>query len=292
MSYYLYRMEAVHNIRRNGDGALLAGMRTIDGTSEWHRAPLYAVVHLRSGSAVLETGRTTFSLQAPVLLFFTPYQEYAFHGAFSGSHLSFHGDFYCIEKHRHEVACNGVLFNNIYTPPFVPLDEEQAAQAAKYLELLQAAMSGRDDLGREDLVIAHLKILLIIATRVKSRQIAETLTQLPADAGPRLAQFHHLLEAYFKEWKKPAEYAAAMHITLKALSRLTSKYLSKTPSALIAERVVQEAKRALHFSHLSVKEIAAALGYDDPLYLSRLFRKQTGVSPREFRQQVGVVLLV
>lgn len=285
-------MEAVHNIRRNADGALLAGMRAIDGTSKWHRAPLYAVVHLQSGSAVLETGQTTFSLQAPMLLFFTPYQEYVFNGAFAGSHLSFHGDFYCIEKHRHEVACNGVLFNNIYTPPFVPLDEEAAGQAAKYLELLQAAMSGRDDLGREDLVIAHLKILLIIATRVKSRQIAETLTQLPPAAGPRLAQFHHLLEAHFKEWKKPAEYAAAMHITLKALSRLTRKYLSKTPSALIAERVAQEAKRALHFSHLSVKEIATALGYDDPLYLSRLFKKQTGVSPREFRQQVGVVILV
>lgn len=285
-------MEAVHTIRREADGALLAGMRIIDGTSEWRRAPLYAVVHLRSGSAVLETGQTTFSLQAPVLLFFTPYQEYAFHGDFSGSHLSFHGDFYCIEKHRHEVACNGVLFNNIYTPPFVPLDEEQAASADKYLMLLREAITSKDDLAREDLVIAHLKILLIIATRVKSRQIEETLTQLPPDAGPRLAEFHQLLEAHFREWKKPAAYAAAMHITLKALSRLTGKYLSKTPSALIAERVVQEAKRALHFSHLSVKEIATALGYDDPLYLSRVFRKQTGVSPREFRQQVGVTILV
>lgn len=285
-------MEATHCIRRAADGALLASLREIDGLSEWQRAPLYAVVHLRSGSAVLETGQTHFVLEAPVLLFFSPYQEYAFHGDFAGSHLSFHGDFYCIEKHRHEVACNGVLFNNIYTPPFVPLDAEQAAQADNYLQLLRGAMTGSDDLAREDLVIAHLKILLIIATRVKSRQIEETLTQLPPDAGPRLEQFHQLLEAHFKTWKKPAEYAAAMHITLKALSRLTGKYLSKTPSALIAERVVQEAKRALHFSHLSVKEIATALGYSDPLYLSRLFRKQTGVSPREFRQRVGVTILV
>ncbi len=285
-------METAYCIRRVADGALLASLRDIEGTSEWQRAPLYAVVHLRSGAAVLETGQTSFTIQAPVLLFFTPYQEYAFHGDFSGSHLSFHSDFYCIEKHRHEVACNGVLFNNIYTPPFVPLDEEQAGPVNNYLRLLHDAMISNDDLAREDLVIAHLKIILIIATRVKSRQIEEALTHLPADAGPRLGEFHRLLEAHFTEWKKPADYASAMHITLKALSRLTGKYLSKTPSALIAERVVQEAKRALHFSHLSVKEIATALGYDDPLYLSRLFRKQTGVSPREFRQQTGVTILV
>ncbi|WP_341841042.1 AraC family transcriptional regulator [Chitinophaga caseinilytica] len=285
-------METAHNIRRAADGALLASLREIDGTADWHRAPLYAVVHLRTGSAVCETGNARFTLHAPVLLFFTPYQEYTFHGEFSGSHLSFHGDFYCIEKHRHEVACNGVLFNNIYTPPFVPLDGEQAASADNYLRLLRDAMAGTDDLAREDLVIAHLKILLIIATRVKSRQIEETLTQLPPDAGPRLQQFHQLLEAHFTQWKKPADYAAAMHITGKALSRLTAKYLSKTPSDLIAERVVQEAKRALHFSHQRVNEIATALGYNDPLYLSRLFRKQTGVSPREFRQQVGVSILV
>lgn len=292
MSHYLYRMETVHGIRRVADGAWLASLREIDGTSDWQRVPLYCVVHLRTGTAVLETGQTSFTLQAPVLLFFTPYQEYSFHGDFSGSHLSFHGDFYCIEKHRHEVACNGVLFNNIYTPPFVPLDEEQAAPANNYIRLLHEAMTSNDDLAREDLIIAHLKIILIIATRVKCRQIEETLTQLPPDAGPRLEEFHQLLEAHFTVWKKPADYAAAMHISGKALSRLTGKYLSKTPSALITERVVQEAKRALHFSYLSVKEIATALGYDDPLYLSRLFRKQTGVSPREFRQQVGVTILV
>ncbi|MGX5820002.1 helix-turn-helix domain-containing protein [Chitinophaga lutea] len=285
-------METVQCIRRAGDGATLACLLEIDGTSDWRREPLYAVVHLRSGSAVCDTGAARFNVSAPALLFFSPYQEYAFQGEFSGSHLGFHGDFYCIEKHRHEVACNGVLFNNIYTPPFVPLDAEQAAAAGNYVRLLRDAMADGDDLAREDLVIAHLKILLIIATRVKSRQTEEALIQLPPDAGPRLREFHQLLETHFTAWKKPGDYAAAMHITLKALSRLTSKYLSKTPSMLIAERVVQEAKRGLHFSHRSVKEIAAELGYDDPLYLSRLFRKHTGVSPREFRQRVGVSILV
>ncbi|WP_343704343.1 AraC family transcriptional regulator [Chitinophaga sp.] len=286
-------MQPSYIISRENSREPLAELRVIDQHTAWERRPMYALVKVPAGTFECKTDLAVYTVQGPALFFFTPYQQYALRSsaAFRGELLYFHGDFYCIEQHRHEVACNGVLFNNVYAPPFVLLDDENDAAVKNYLRLLGDDMQRKEDIARHDMVIAHLKILLIIATRLKLRQMQDEGNRLPAAAGPQLQQLHQLIEGHFSEWHKPADYAAALHISVKTLSRLTGKYLSKTPSALIAERIVQEAKRALHFSNLSVKEIAANIGFSDPFYFSRLFRKYTGVSPREFRENVGVVIL-
>jgi AraC family transcriptional activator of pobA len=254
---------------------------------------MYAVVWLATGAFRCHSGQAVYDINAPALLFFTPYQYYTFttDTGFTGERLYFHGDFYCIERHKKEVACNGILFNNVYTPPHVQLDDVHAQSVNNYIRLLQEDMRRHEDATRADMVVAHLKILLIIATRLKVKQLEEAQWLLPEGTRPRLQELQRLIETHFVKWHKPADYAAAMFLSVKGLSRLTSKYLSKTPSELITERIIQEAKRALHFTTLSVKEIAAQLQFEDPYYFSRLFRKYTGVTPTKFREQVGVTLL-
>jgi AraC family transcriptional regulator, transcriptional activator of pobA len=51
----------------------------------------------------------------------------------------------------------------------------------------------------------------------------------------------------------------------------------------INARVVHEARRELVYSSLSVKQVAAELGFDDEAYFGRFFKKQTGMRPTEFR---------
>ena len=51
---------------------------------------------------------------------------------------------------------------------------------------------------------------------------------------------------------------------------------------------IQRACQLLHFSDLRINEVAAQLGINDPFYFSRLFRKQMGVSPAEYRKSEGV----
>jgi len=54
---------------------------------------------------------------------------------------------------------------------------------------------------------------------------------------------------------------------------------------LVQERIVLEAKRLLVYGKLTSQEIAFSLGYDDPSYFSRIFKKKCGVSPSEFAKQ-------
>lgn len=286
-------MDQYYEIRRETVKEPLGILRQINQDSIWEGNPYYAVIYMSAGTCQCETPLATYPVKAPALLFFTPFQQYRFssEGSYSGDMLNFHADFYCIEKHKREVACNGILFNNIYTPPYVLLDAEQAETTQNYLGLLWQDMKREEDVTREDMVIAHLKIILIIATRLKSKQMQEATDSLSETTRPKLQELHHLIESHFTKWHKPADYAAALNISVKTLSKLTCKHLSKTPSRLIAERIVQEARRALHFSNLSIKEIADQTGFEDPFYFSRLFRKYTGVSPREFRQRVGVIIM-
>ena len=57
-----------------------------------------------------------------------------------------------------------------------------------------------------------------------------------------------------------------------------------SPSQIIKDRLVLEAKRKLKFSNKTVREIAFELGFEDPAYFSRLFSKNAGVSPAQYRQ--------
>ncbi len=98
-------------------------------------------------------------------------------------------------------------------------------------------------------------------------------------------QFFQLLEKHYKTWKKPADYAAALSITVSHLNDTIKDNTGFSVSHHIQETVLLEAKRQLYHTSFTVKEIAYALGYDDQGYFIRLFKKVTGSTPIAFRQQ-------
>jgi AraC-like DNA-binding protein len=80
-------------------------------------------------------------------------------------------------------------------------------------------------------------------------------------------------------------YADLLNITPAKLNRVCARFTGKNASEFILERVILEAKRHLVFTNMSSKEIAYGLGYDDPSYFSRFFRKKTGYTPTRFRSE-------
>jgi AraC-type DNA-binding domain-containing proteins len=81
-----------------------------------------------------------------------------------------------------------------------------------------------------------------------------------------------------------SEYAEKLNVTKNYLLKVVKRFTSKTPLAWIFEAVVLEAKVLLSQTAMTINEIAFHVGIDDPSYFSRLFKKQTGVTPQEYRQ--------
>jgi AraC family transcriptional activator of pobA len=96
-------------------------------------------------------------------------------------------------------------------------------------------------------------------------------------------EFQELLERDFATSHEAGHYAAELGVTTGTLSRTLTKLTGRSTKQLITDRVMLEAARLLRFSDLSVKEIAARLGFGDQFAFSKAFKRQRGEAPLDFR---------
>ncbi len=97
--------------------------------------------------------------------------------------------------------------------------------------------------------------------------------------------FIQLTKEHFKTWKQPAQYASALYISTSHLNDTVKSLTGSSVSAHIQEASIMEAKRLLYFTKQTVKEIAYEVGYDEPVYFGKLFKKITQLTPLEFRKK-------
>lgn len=249
----------------------------------------FSVIWIKQGSGQAKVDFSTYEFTKDTIFCFTPYQPFMMQEeeTIEGVALNFHPDFFCIHKHRHEVACNGVLFNNIYNPPYVQVD----AFAGQTFEMVIAQMKIEFEipaLAQYEQLVSYLKILLITASRLKVAQQPEAKKEFADRKEPFILQnLKDYIELHFKTKHSASDYADMLNISPKALSKITKTHFNKTLTDLISERIVIEAKRDLYLTNKSVKEIAHDLGYDDEYYFSRFFKNNADVSPQIYRETVG-----
>lgn len=249
----------------------------------------YSILLVQEGSGVLRADFTEYDFAAKSLLCFSPYQPFMLEAAepISGMSLHFHPDFFCIHKHHKEVACNGVLFNNIYQPPLLPLAPSEAHQLQQLLEQMIAEVA-QAQLAQYELLVSYLKIFLINASRIKAAHHPATKAALQEHSEPFVLQkLKDAIEAHYRSKHSASDYAVMLHMTPKTLAKITKMHLNKTLTNLIAERIVIEAKRELYLTSKAVKEIAYELGFEDEYYFSRFFKNNSDVSPQGYREMVG-----
>ncbi len=97
--------------------------------------------------------------------------------------------------------------------------------------------------------------------------------------------FSQVLEKNYRSLKRPGEYAEKLNISTPYLNECIKHTSGYSASQHIQDRIILEAKRLLHHTNKSVKEIAFELGYEDYPYFSRLFTKATGMSALAFRNK-------
>lgn len=254
----------------------------------------YSLLWVRAGTGTLRADFADHAFGPGQVLCFSPYQPFMLRAASAELQVSavhFHPDFFCIIKHQAEVACNGVLFNNLYQPPVVALDAATRAAVGATVAQMEAELA-QPALAQHELLVAQLKILLIQVSRCKLAQHPPAAGDPAAAARPGrpahvLQQLRDHIEQRYRTTHRPAAYAELVHLTPKALGKLTKKHFHKTPSDLIQERLVIEAKRELYLTDKAVKQIAWELGFEDEYYFSRLFKSRADVSPSLYRQTVG-----
>lgn len=249
----------------------------------------FSLIWVTNGNGKLKADFADYGFEANSLFAFSPYQPYMFSAVseIKGIAIYFHPEFFCIYKHHKEVSANGVLYNNIYQPPFVAVDESSAATFNILAEQIKTEMQ-KPELAQHELLVSYLKIFLINAARLKTQQQPAAAESVKDDKEPFILQkLKDAIEANFKTKHSPADYAELLYISPKALAKITKAHFNKTLSSLINERIIIEAKRELYLTDKAVKEIAWELGYEDEYYFSRFFKVNADVSPQLYRETVG-----
>uniref|UniRef100_UPI0035BC4EEF helix-turn-helix domain-containing protein n=1 Tax=Mucilaginibacter sp. TaxID=1882438 RepID=UPI0035BC4EEF len=253
------------------------------------RNNFFTLIWLTSGSGSVDADFNNYKFEESSLFSFAPYQPYKLNvdTPLKGVAIYFHAEFFCIHKHQKELALNGVLYNNVYQPPFVTVDSNSAAIFSMVCEQITREMQNAA-LAQHELLVSYLRIFLITASRLKIEQQPVVKQMAENSKEPFvLQQLKDAIEENFKIKHSPSEYADLLYISPKALAKITKMHFNKTPSNLINERIIIEAKRELYLTDKTVKEIAYELGYEDEYYFSRFFKTNADVSPQLFRDTVG-----
>ena len=99
-------------------------------------------------------------------------------------------------------------------------------------------------------------------------------------------KFMHLIHEYASQEHQTSFYAEKLCISPRYLHEITTAYSNgKTPKSIIDEQLTAEVKASLNNPDLSVAEIAEMYRFPDPSYLSRFFKKNTGMTPKEYRNK-------
>jgi AraC family transcriptional activator of pobA len=250
--------------------------------------PFYYIL-LFNGKGKLTVDFVEYEVSDETALFTSPYQSIKVEAELKSDvrYLLFHGDFYCIEYHKKEVACNGLLFNNIYVQPYVSLGSEQYQEINGLLDKLSAELRYTDNYSNA-VVRSYLQLILALSSKIKMGVLAVSDEELSKH---RVSRFKELLDVNFRKQRSPSFYAAELGIAPNTFTKQCIVHFSRPPSQMIQERVILEAKKLIHLTHKSMKEIAAELHFDDENYFSRYFKKHAGVSASQFRDKVGISIV-
>jgi len=101
------------------------------------------------------------------------------------------------------------------------------------------------------------------------------------------AAFRAAVEHHYKEGVPVAHYAGLLRVTPVRLNRLCLKLAGKSAFDIVQDRPMLEACRKLTCAPSSVASVACELGFQDPAYFSRAFKRRTGVSPKAYRERPG-----
>lgn len=160
-----------------------------------------------------------------------------------------------------------------------PLDCEQIGVIAPLLEQLGLECSGHDS-GR---IAAASWIVALILLQVERARVASGGGEGGSLESARQQQFRALVDRHFAQQHPVSFYAAQMGVTEKTLTRMCRARFDCSPNQYLHRRLLLEAQRLLIYGSATVANIADDLGFTDPSYFTRFYRRMTGRLPSEHR---------
>lgn len=249
-----------------------------------HRAGFYHVIWFQDCNVTHWVDFVPIKIKTNSLLFLNKDVVHRFDSKeeVKGKVLLFTDSFFCKTESDSKFLRHSILFNDLLD--VAPVDiKNQSVQFDALLKLMLDESQTSNDEFQASILQKLLHNFLLFAERVRRKQ---GFTKLKKNADlDYVILFKDLLEENFKKQKQVNYYAKQIIISEKRLNQATTKVLGKSPKQIIDDRVLLEAKRILAHTNESIKEIAYTLGFEEPTNFIKYFKKNSTITPTEFREQ-------
>ena len=254
---------------------------------DWHidthtHAGLFQVLFLFRGQVRANIDGALWECDAPVALTIHPSLPHGFDFSEEA-----HGHVLTVDQNMLFAAAGheGDLFSSLFVQPLAITLAAAPEMVARIEALLQnlIAEAAWPRHGHTLMLEWLARSTLLMLVRVQAeRHIADTSGRGDFELFTR---FRVEVERHYKEQWQVGQYADHLRVAPARLNRLCLKLAGKSAFEITQDRLMLEACRKLTYVPAGVSSIAYELGFQDPAYFSRLFKKLMGVTPKEFRRR-------
>jgi AraC-like DNA-binding protein/mannose-6-phosphate isomerase-like protein (cupin superfamily) len=250
-----------------------------------HRHDFYTIYWIKKGQLINTIDTVTHAVKKNTLFFLAPGQVHKmeFSEKIEGYMIAFQDAFMCLKDQAATLmGINSSLFFNNQFSSVITLNAEQEKDFEMVVHMMMKEVN-EQAADYETAFHGLLRYFLVLASRIKGSSMLAAPEQHASHNSSLFLQFKNLIEEKYTTLKNVSDYASILHIKPVLLNEISKQLSGITAGEHIRNRVILEAQRYLYNTDLSAKEIAYKLGFDDPHYFSRFFKKYTNQTPSEFK---------
>lgn len=249
-----------------------------------HSHSFYQIIWFKNNTGIHVIDFESYDIKADRLFFVAKNQIHYFEkrSDYRGYLIHFNESFLLSNETDINFFLTYSIFNNKQEPYFqTPKKLEQ--KLTTYFSQIKDEVANTNEFGNSIILSNLLRALLLVIEREKRKN---TRGNKKADNSNYL-KFRDLLESnFYKNWSV-SDFAKELSMSTKTLNSIVKTETGTTVSQTISDRIILEAKRKLTHSNSYINQIGFDLGFNDPYYFTKFFKKQVNCSPAEFRKSIS-----
>lgn len=245
-----------------------------------HRTAYYFFVFIVKGASTHNVDLHKMTVSSGQLLFLLPNQIHTpplQKGGLEYYKMSFDDDCLSLLPQQFPFLINPL------NEQVISFDETSQLRVKSLFEILNQLLHSNNNTNAE-IILAHLNSLLTEFNHAYFKNVVNR-NKIP-DKLSKYIEFKIAVETQLTEQPSIVSMAKNLSVSVNSLYNLVKEFSGVSPKEFITNRLMLEAQRKLYYSKPSIKELAYDLGFNDPDYFSRLFKKSVGKSVGEYSESI------